>query len=234
MWFRIGACLLIAVAVLVVTQPWGKSESTSSSQVRLAPPAAALNSSNNVFGDIMAENSNLEIATLGGGCFWCLEAVFELVKGVEAVRSGYSGGGLDNPSYEQVCSGQTGHAEVIQIAFDPKVISYEELLDVFFTIHDPTTLNRQGNDTGTQYRSVIYYHSPSQHEAADRIIAKLAASKEYSSPIVTEVTEFSKFYPAEDYHQGYFRAHGRQPYCQFVVSPKIAKFRSKFADRLKE
>ncbi len=178
--------------------------------------------------------ANRELATLGGGCFWCLEAVFEQLRGVESVTSGYSGGAVDQPTYEQVCTGRTGHAEVLQIAFNPNVLTYAELLEVFFAIHDATTLNRQGGDVGTQYRSVIYFHSPEQQHQAARTIAALNASHSSPAPIVTEVSPATTFFPAENYHQGYFRAHGRQPYCQMVVSPKVAKFRSKFADRVKD
>ena len=174
-----------------------------------------------------------EIATLAGGCFWCLEAVFEQLRGVEKVESGYCGGKTVNPTYEQVCSGATGHAEVVQVTFDPYVISYEEILDVLFAIHDPTTLNRQGPDTGTQYRSAIYFHSPQQKDTAERRIKELNAAKIWDAPIVTEVTPFATFYRAEDYHQGYFRQHPDQGYCQYVVSPKVAKFRKKFAEKLR-
>ena len=180
------------------------------------------------------DSANRELATLGGGCFWCLEAVFEQLRGVESVTSGYSGGAVDQPTYEQVCTGRTGHAEVLQIAFDPNVLTYAELLEVFFAIHDPTTLNRQGADAGTQYRSVIYYHSAEQQNQAARTIAALNAAHTFPAPIVTEVSPAATFFPAEIYHQGYFRANGRQPYCQMVVSPKVAKFRSKFADRVKD
>lgn len=175
-----------------------------------------------------------ELATLGGGCFWCLEAVFEQLRGVDSVTSGYAGGKIEDPSYEQVCTGRTGHAEVIQIVFDPAVITFGELLEVFFAIHDPTTLNRQGADVGTQYRSVIYYHSPEQQQQAKQIFERLDAAHEFPSPIVTELSPYTKLFPAEGYHQGYFRANGRQPYCQMVVSPKVAKFRSAFANRLKD
>ncbi len=177
--------------------------------------------------------SDREIATLGGGCFWCLEAVFEGLAGVERVRSGYAGGRTPNPSYRQVCGGDTGHAEVVEVCFDPAVISYDVILDVFFTIHDPTTLNRQGNDVGTQYRSVIFYHSPQQKAIAEQTIAALAASGEIGDAIVTEVAPAPVFHVAEDYHQEYFRLHGHEPYCQFVVAPKVAKFRHRFADRLR-
>lgn len=174
-----------------------------------------------------------EVATLGGGCFWCLEAVFEQLRGVDKVESGYSGGTFDRPNYRQVCSGDTGHAEVVQVTFDPAVISYREVLEVFFATHDPTTLNRQGADEGTQYRSVIFYHSEAQSEAARGLIAELEASRIWDGPIVTEVEPAKEFYKAEDYHQGYFRANPAQPYCRAVVSPKVAKFRKRFADKLR-
>src|SRR5579872_4194611 len=169
----------------------------------------------------MSANGSTEIATLGGGCFWCLEAVFEQLRGVERVESGYAGGTAPRPTYQQVCSGTTGHAEVVQVVFDPKVISFGELLDIFFDIHNPTTLNRQGADVGTQYRSAIFYHSPEQKETAERKIAELNAAQIWGSPIVTEVAPAETFYPAEDYHQGYFRGNPGQPYCQAVVGPKV-------------
>jgi peptide-methionine (S)-S-oxide reductase len=175
----------------------------------------------------------LEIATLAGGCFWCLEAVYENLQGISKVESGYMGGQTANPSYRDVCTGMTGHAEVVQITFDPKIVSFPDVLDVFFAIHDPTTLNRQGNDIGTQYRSAIFYHTAEQKRAADVKIAEVTATQLFDAPIVTEVTPAGRFYKAEDYHQGYFGAHPEQPYCQFVVSPKVAKFRKLFAGRLK-
>ena len=174
-----------------------------------------------------------EVATLGGGCFWCLEAVFEQLRGVDKVVSGYAGGHVANPTYRQVCNGNTGHAEVVQITFDPSVLSYRELLEVFFATHDPTTLNRQGPDAGTQYRSAIFYHTPQQKETAEKCIAELNAAQVWDAPIVTEVAPFQKFYRAEDYHQQYLRNNPTQPYCQAVVSPKVAKFRKQFANRLK-
>jgi len=174
-----------------------------------------------------------EIATLAGGCFWCLEAAFLQLKGVESVVSGYMGGQVDNPTYEQVCTGRTGHAEVVRIAFDPDEIGYDELLEVFFVVHDPTTPNRQGNDVGTQYRSAIYWHSPEQKTAAEAMVAKLAAEKVYPHPIVTEIAEAGIFWPAEEYHQDYFAQHPNQGYCQVVVAPKVVKIRAKFASRLK-
>ncbi len=182
----------------------------------------------------MTEQVKQEIATLGGGCFWCLEAVFEQLEGVTSVVSGYAGGKVRNPSYEQVCTGTTGHAEVVQITFDPGKIAYRELLEVFFTIHDPTTLNRQGVDVGTQYRSVIFYHSPEQEKAAREVIEELVNSGVWEDPIVTEVKEFQEFYPGEDYHQHYYERNSAQPYCQAVITPKLAKLRQKWIARLKK
>lgn len=174
-----------------------------------------------------------EVATLGGGCFWCLEAVYDQLRGVEDVVSGYSGGHVPNPTYEQVCTGTTGHAEVVQVTFDPQVISFREILQVFFAIHDPTTLNRQGADVGTQYRSAIFYHSLEQKAVAEQIIAELNAARLWPQPIVTEVTPFTAFYPAEAYHQEYFVRNPGQGYCAFVVAPKVAKFRKEFTAKLK-
>ena len=176
---------------------------------------------------------NRELATFGGGCFWCLEATFELLQGVDKVVSGYAGGQMPTPDYHSVCTGETGHAEVVQIAFDPAVISYRELLDVFFATHDPTTLNRQGADVGTQYRSAIFYHSPEQKAEAQRRIAELSAENVFGRPIVTEVVPLETFYPAEDYHQGYYRGNPHQGYCQAVIAPKVAKLRKGFAAKLK-
>ncbi len=178
--------------------------------------------------------SQREVATLAGGCFWCLEAAFSELRGVEGVASGYSGGAVPNPSYEDVCTGTTGHAEVVQIAFDPTVVSYSDLLHVFFTIHDPTTLNRQGGDVGTQYRSAIFYHSPAQKAEAERVIAELQAEKVWEDPIVTEVRPLAQFYPAEEYHRDYFRRNPNQGYCSAVVAPKVAKVRKLYFDRLKQ
>ncbi len=173
--------------------------------------------------------AELETATLGGGCFWCLEAVYQDVEGVESVVSGYAGGARANPSYEQVCSGATGHAEVVQIRFDPKRISYRTLLDVFFVIHDPTQLDRQGNDIGTQYRSIIFFHDQAQAETARAVMRDVEASGIWGAPLVTRLEPLPAFYPAEDYHQNYFRNHPGQPYCQVVVAPKVAKARQRFA-----
>ena len=176
---------------------------------------------------------NKEIATLAGGCFWCLEAVFVELRGVEKVVSGYMGGRTSNPTYKQICYEDTGHAEVVQITFDPQVITFQELLEVFFTIHDPTTLNRQGADVGSQYRSAIFYHSDEQRAAAEQVIAELTAAGILSNPIVTELTAAPTFYPAEDYHQDYFANNPYQPYCMAVVAPKVDKARQKFLAKLK-
>jgi len=175
-----------------------------------------------------------DVATLAGGCFWCLEAVFDELKGVESVVSGYSGGHVSSPSYAQVCDGDTGHAEAVQVTFDPQVLSYKDLLTVFFTIHDPTTLNRQGNDVGTQYRSAIFYHNEEQKKIAEDCLREIGAAKIWDNPLVTELTPFDKFYIAEDYHQEYFRNNPFQGYCRVVIAPKVSKFRHNFADRLKK
>jgi len=175
-----------------------------------------------------------EVATLAGGCFWCLEAVYDDLAGVESVESGYMGGRTQNPSYEAVCSGDTGHAEVVRITFDPKTISFREILEVFFVIHDPTTLNRQGNDAGTQYRSAIFHHSPEQRAAAGEVIAELTREKVYDDPIVTEVAPASELWIAERYHQDYFRRNPGQSYCMWVVAPKVQKFRKQFLAKVKK
>lgn len=177
---------------------------------------------------------NLETATLAAGCFWCVEAVFDDLKGVTDVVSGYSGGHTENPTYREVCSETTGHAEVVQIKFDAETLSFADLLRVFFSVHDPTTLNRQGNDVGSSYRSAIFYHSDEQKKTAEEIINEVNEAKIYDNPIVTEVTEFTNFYPAEDYHQEYFANNPNQPYCAAVVAPKVAKFRKNFVERLKK
>lgn len=177
--------------------------------------------------------SGYEVATLAGGCFWCLEAVYDQVRGVESVESGYMGGTVEHPTYETVCSGQTGHAEAVRITFDPKAMSYKELLEIFFVIHDPTTLNRQGNDVGTQYRSAIFYHSPEQRQTAEAVIASITGQQLYERPIVTELVPATAWYEAEAYHQEYFARNPFQGYCQFVVGPKVAKFRKQFAARMK-
>lgn len=177
--------------------------------------------------------SAFQIATLGGGCFWCIEAVFDELKGVESVASGYAGGKVKNPTYREVCSGMTGHAEVTQITFDPRVISFKEILQVFFTVHDPTTPNRQGADIGAQYRSVIFYHDEEQKRIAEQVIAEINAAKIWDDPIVTEIAPFTAFYKAEGYHQDYYVNNPGQPYCQVVIAPKVVKFRKQFRDRLK-
>ncbi len=180
------------------------------------------------------ETKNTETATLGAGCFWCVEAVFDDLKGVESVESGYSGGHTENPTYQQVCSETTGHAEVVNVNFNPDEISYKEILQVFFSVHDPTTLNRQGNDVGSSYRSAIFYHNDEQKQIAEEVIKEVTAEAVYDNPIVTEVTKFDKFYVAENYHQEYFANNPNQPYCAAVVAPKVAKFRQKFVNRLKK
>jgi peptide-methionine (S)-S-oxide reductase len=179
------------------------------------------------------ENTSPQFALLGGGCFWCLEAVFEQLRGVMAVESGYAGGTVPNPSYKAVCTGTTGHAEVVRITFDPAVISYRELLEIFFAVHDPTTLNRQGEDVGTQYRSEVFFYSSEQKDAVQAVIAELTAQKVYSNPIVTKVELAPEFFKAEDYHQGYYRANPLQGYCQLVINPKLTKARKAFAAKLK-
>lgn len=181
-----------------------------------------------------AATTDKEIATLAGGCFWCLEAVYDGMRGVESVESGYMGGHTSNPTYEEICAGNTGHAEVVRVTFDPAVVSFKDLLDVFFVIHDPTTLNYQGNDFGTQYRSAIFYHTPQQKAAAEETIARLNAAKLWKDPIVTEVTPISVFHMAERYHQEYFERNPYQPYCRAVVAPKVAKFRKQFLEKLKK
>ena len=175
----------------------------------------------------------MEQITLGSGCFWCTEAVFSRLKGVESAVSGYSGGHKTDPTYQEVCTGSTGHAEVVQVTFNEKVVTLEEILEVFWKTHDPTTLNRQGNDVGTQYRSAVFYHNDKQQEVATTLKNKLDASGAWPDPIVTEITPFEKFYPAEDYHNNYFDENGMQPYCQFVVAPKVEKFKQVFKEKLK-
>ena len=180
------------------------------------------------------ENNNTETATLAAGCFWCVEAVFDDLKGVISVESGYSGGHTENPTYQQVCSETTGHAEVVNVTFNPQEISFKEILQVFFSVHDPTTLNRQGNDVGTSYRSAIFYHTDEQKRIAEETIKEVEAEGVYDDPIVTQVAPFDKFYIAEDYHQEYFANNPNQPYCAAVVAPKVAKFRQKYVSRLKK
>lgn len=183
---------------------------------------------------LSAQTKKMEIATFGNGCFWCTEAIFQELKGVSKAVSGYMGGETKDPTYKEVCSGTTGHAEVLQITYDPSVITFDELLEVFWKTHDPTTLNRQGNDVGTQYRSAVFYHNDEQRKLATEYKTKLDASGAWSDPIVTEITEASIFYPAEDYHQEYFSLNGSQPYCNFVIRPKVEKFKKVFKDKLKD
>lgn len=178
-------------------------------------------------------SGHAEIATLGGGCFWCLEPIFADLKGVQKVESGYSGGAVKNPAYREVCEGTTGHAEVVQVTFDATIISYKEILEIFFTFHDPTTLNRQGADSGTQYRSVIFYHTPEQQTVAEEVMQEINAAGIWGGAIVTELAPFSAFYRAEDYHQDYYARNGSQPYCQMVIAPKVKKFRERYSAKLK-
>ncbi len=180
------------------------------------------------------KNQSLDVATLAGGCFWCLEAVYDELKGVVDVISGYSGGRVTNPSYEAVCTGETGHAETVQVTFDPQQISFRQLLEVFFTIHDPTTLNRQGADVGTQYRSAIFYHDPAQKATAEQVIHDLELQQIWGKPIVTELSKYTAFYPAESYHQEYFKRNPYQGYCVAIIAPKVAKFRHKYLEMLKK
>src|SRR5579872_2785446 len=202
---------------------------------RLASPLSPPGTGSAILGVwIVMTDTSSETATLGGGCFWCLEAVYNELRGVQRVISGYAGGSVPNPNYEQVCSGRTGHAEVVQITFDPSVISYREILEVFFTMHDPTTLNRQGADVGTQYRSVILFESPQQQETARSVIDEITAAGIWRSPIVTQVVPLDRFYPAEGYHQNYFERNPYNPYCQIVIEPKVAKVREKYLARLKQ
>ncbi|MDJ0755839.1 MAG: peptide-methionine (S)-S-oxide reductase MsrA [Ardenticatenaceae bacterium] len=181
----------------------------------------------------MSNQSKIEVATLGGGCFWCLEAVYVELKGVQKVVSGYSGGHVPNPTYEQVCGKQTGHAEVVQVHYDPEEVSFKELLEVFFTIHDPTTPNRQGADVGPQYRSVIYYHDQDQKEVSEQVMAEVTAENIWGAPLVTELEPLDIFYPAEAYHQDYYARNPYQGYCRVVIAPKVAKFRQKYVSKLK-
>jgi peptide-methionine (S)-S-oxide reductase len=217
------ACIGALAVSAVHAQPADKPSKPASAQ---PVKAQAVKSSSD-------KEKKLEVATFGNGCFWCTEAVFEELKGVESAVSGYSGGRVPNPTYEQVCTGATGHAEVIQVTYDPEVISFPELLEVFWQTHDPTTLNQQGPDHGTQYRSAVFYHNDEQRKEAEHYKQRLDEAGAFDAPIVTEITEFKKFYPAEDYHQQYFEANPRQPYCRAVVKPKVVKFRKAFKDKLK-
>jgi peptide-methionine (S)-S-oxide reductase len=215
----------VAGLALLATSWAGRSNMSSTAE---NPPAGAAKDRQ------PADDAKLEKATFGTGCFWCTEAVFDQLKGVQSIISGYSGGNLPDPTYEQVCGGLTGHAEVVQVTFDPAVISYPELLEVFWQTHDPTTLNRQGNDIGTQYRSAIFYHNDKQRELAEHYKRKLDESGAFRGPIVTEVTAFTNFYPAEKHHQDYFAQNPNQPYCAMIIGPKVDKFKKAFGDKLKD
>lgn len=195
--------------------------------------AQSNNQNNPTLNFTMNSNNNLEEATFGAGCFWCVEAVYQSLKGVDTVISGYSGGTVKNPAYREVCNGTTGHAEVTRIVFNPEIISFTDLLEIFWQVHDPTTLNRQGNDVGTQYRSVVFYHSENQKKLAEEYKTRLNDSGAFDSPIVTEISPLINFYPAEDYHQNYFKNNPEQAYCQFVVRPKVEKFKKAFSEKLK-
>ena len=216
----------------VVGVSFGPARATKSRE-RAANRAILTNRRSEELLTMTTMSESTQTAVLGGGCFWCLEAVFDQLAGVQSVESGYAGGRGANPSYEAVCTGATGHAEVVRIRFDPAVLSFRDLLRVFFSIHDPTTRDRQGNDIGTQYRSVIFCQTPEQQSDAQAVIAELTAEEIWSAPIVTEIAGAATFYPAESYHQEYFERNGRQPYCQAVVAPKVAKFRKQYVDRLK-
>lgn len=202
--------------------------------LRIITVVAGLLFSVNAMSQTTHHSQDKEIITLGGGCFWCTEAIFEQLKGVEKVESGYSGGKTANPTYKEVCTGTTGHAEVIEVTFDPSVITLKEILEIFFVTHDPTTLNRQGADVGTQYRSVIFYRNEAQKKIAQEVLKEITDAKIWDNKIVTELSPFTKFYKAEDYHQGYFRANPQQGYCRAVIAPKVSKFREKFRDKLKD
>ena len=217
-----GICLVLVLGVVLAQQNTGSGtrESTNPGTIQNINKETTMN-----------ENSAL--ATFGGGCFWCTEAVFQNIHGVGKVVSGYSGGKIENPTYKEICTGTTGHAEVIQIAYDPKLVEYAKLLEVFFKTHDPTTLNRQGNDVGTQYRSVVFYHDDEQRKIAEQVKQRLDESGAFSGPIVTEISPISKFYTAEDYHQDYFNHHGYEPYCEMVVKPKVEKFKKVFGELMK-
>ena len=213
---------IIPVILIYLLVAWGCGNKETSAQSEIKKDK----------GEIM-DTTRMQVATFGSGCFWCTEAIFERVNGVVKVESGYAGGTVKNPSYEEVCSGTTGHAEVTQITYDPNVTTYDELLEVFWKTHDPTTLNRQGNDVGTQYRSVIFYHNDEQKRLAENYKEELNKSGIWDKPIVTEITQFTNFYPAENYHQDYYDNNPSQPYCSFVITPKVEKFEKVFKDKLK-
>jgi peptide-methionine (S)-S-oxide reductase len=222
--YLFGAATVGALVTGVILAMSGAEESRSEVRSRTSPDVS----------EKEIEEKGLQKATFGGGCFWCTEAVFKALKGVHSVESGYSGGHVENPTYKDVCTGTTGHAEVVQVVYDPKAIPYEELLEVFWRTHDPTTRDRQGNDVGPQYRSVVFYHDEQQQKVADVYKKKLNDAKAFGAPIVTEISPLENYYPAEDYHQDYFELNGREPYCQFVIAPKMEKFKKVFAEKLKD
>ena len=226
----LGGCLEPGVGITVVDgdQPAESAAQNNTAAKDVQEPYVNPNQETTA----MPEETNLKVATFGAGCFWCVEAVFQRLKGVESVASGYSGGHVENPTYEQVCSKTTGHAEVCQVRYDPNIVTFEELLEVFWKTHDPTTLDRQGNDSGPQYRSVIYYHDEEQKKLAQEYKRKLDTSGAWPNPIVTEISPFGKFYKAEGYHQNYFNLNTNQGYCQFVIVPKVEKFKEVFKDKL--
>jgi methionine-S-sulfoxide reductase len=223
------ATFTLAIATLAGTRPMNAEEPKEPANTTPGETASAVGGAK----EKASAKKKLEKATFGNGCFWCTEAVFEELAGVEAAVSGYSGGRVPNPTYEQVCTGLTGHAEAIQITFDPEKITFPELLEVFWMTHDPTTLNRQGPDVGTQYRSAVFYHNEEQRKQAEHFKKKLDDAEAFNAPIVTEITKFEKFYPAEDYHQQYYEANRREPYCRMVVRPKVVKVRKAFKEKLK-
>lgn len=230
---------ILAPWTLALAGIWGLGISAAiarqaANETEIPSPDSAAQPGKNPMPSSDDPSSATRLATFGNGCFWCTEAVFQQLKGVVRAQSGYSGGHLKNPSYKQVCEGDTGHAEALQIEYDPRVISYEQLLRVFFLSHDPTTLNRQGADVGTQYRSVIFTHDEAQQAAAEKIKAEFTAARTFSSPIVTEITPYTEFYPAESYHADYFRLHGHEPYCNTVIAPKVEKVRKQFKELLKD
>jgi peptide-methionine (S)-S-oxide reductase len=229
---RMVQLMVIGLSLLTTVMSCGVNQSTPS----VSEAKKGGNDVKKVLATMQTDSLNkeeMEIATLGGGCFWCIEAVFEELKGVQKSVSGYTGGKVENPTYREVCYGNTGHAEVVDVYFDPKIVSYEDILRVFFHVHDPTTPNRQGNDIGTQYRSAIFYHNEAQQASAKKIIEEIEKSNLWDNKIVTEVSNFTRFYAAEESHQEYYKLNGHAPYCQYVISPKMSKFRKEFKDRLK-
>jgi peptide-methionine (S)-S-oxide reductase len=220
-----------AVSALAFSSCSGQNATTPMTDSKLSEGMPSAQTSNSVQ---MEQPKQTDTVTLGAGCFWCVEAVFQNLNGVLSVTSGYSGGTIANPSYREVCTGQTGHAEVCNVVYDPSKVSFDEILEVFWKTHDPTTMNRQGNDAGTQYRSAIFYHTQEQKETAEKYKRELDASGAFDKPIVTEISPFTNFYKAEDYHQNYFNENGDQPYCRFVIQPKVEKFKKVFKDKLKK